>query len=303
MTRRERMQRRLEKREAWAGSAQARSAAAFDSAGQMASGIPFGQPILVGHHSERRDRNYRARIHSQMDRGVAEHRKAEHHGAKAVEVSRQLERSIFSDDDNAIEALEAKAKNCDENAAQCNAINRAWRKGGRELVAAQFGEALAAMSEKLCAQFSWLRRKGPMSATSDRAEARRCRERIKAIQAQQGRAQAAEAAGGVVVQKHPDSNWCTVTFADKPERSVLNALRAAGYRWGAGRWQGRLEALPPEVEKARLEAEQYAEERRKAAAGECLCGPPEDGYLCVRCEREQAGEDETEEDELSRVSG
>ncbi len=28
----------------------------------MAQAIPFGQPILVGHHSEKRDRRYRGRI-------------------------------------------------------------------------------------------------------------------------------------------------------------------------------------------------------------------------------------------------
>ena len=34
----------------------------------MASIIPFGQPILVGHHSEKRDRNYRGRIHKKFER-------------------------------------------------------------------------------------------------------------------------------------------------------------------------------------------------------------------------------------------
>ena len=73
MTRRERLERKLEKRADWAGKAKDRSAAAFDAAGKRAEGIPFGQPILVGHHSERRDRNYRARIAAGMDRGLAEH--------------------------------------------------------------------------------------------------------------------------------------------------------------------------------------------------------------------------------------
>ena len=35
-----------------------------DQAHEMASAIPFGQPILVGHHSEGRDRRYRDRIHN-----------------------------------------------------------------------------------------------------------------------------------------------------------------------------------------------------------------------------------------------
>ena len=33
--------------------------------------IPFGQPILIGHHSERRDRNYRSRATNRIDKGMA----------------------------------------------------------------------------------------------------------------------------------------------------------------------------------------------------------------------------------------
>jgi hypothetical protein len=42
-------------------AAQAR--AKLDRADQMAEHIPLGQPILIGHHSENRDRRYRERIH------------------------------------------------------------------------------------------------------------------------------------------------------------------------------------------------------------------------------------------------
>ena len=40
---------------------------------------------------------------------------------------------------------------------------------------------------------------------------------------------------------------CRVTFAEKPERAILDALRAAGYQWGGGHWSGKHDALPPEV--------------------------------------------------------
>ncbi len=43
--------------------------ATLDRAHQMAQAIPFGQPILIGHHSEGRDRRYRDRIHSTYERG------------------------------------------------------------------------------------------------------------------------------------------------------------------------------------------------------------------------------------------
>lgn len=41
-----------------------------ERAHKMTSVIPFGQPILIGHHSERRDKRYRERIHNTLKRVV-----------------------------------------------------------------------------------------------------------------------------------------------------------------------------------------------------------------------------------------
>jgi len=61
---------------------------------------------------------------------------------------------------------------------------------------------------------------------------------------------AADNAGGVAVEYFDGQTpreWCRVTFAEKPAREILDALRAADYRWGAGSWTGRADALPPSV--------------------------------------------------------
>src|SRR5690606_1472040 len=42
-------------------------------------------------------------------------------------------------------------------------------------------------------------------------------------------------------------DWVRVTFAEKPERSVLSALKAAGFRWRGGSWIGERAKLPAEV--------------------------------------------------------
>lgn len=46
-----------------------------DGARDMAVQTPFGQPILVGHHSENRDRNFRDRIHNTFGKAFAEQNK------------------------------------------------------------------------------------------------------------------------------------------------------------------------------------------------------------------------------------
>lgn len=51
--------------------------AGFARARELASIIPLGQPILIGHHSESRDRNYRAKINRTDDRALAAHKESE----------------------------------------------------------------------------------------------------------------------------------------------------------------------------------------------------------------------------------
>ncbi|MFI5809175.1 DUF3560 domain-containing protein [Streptomyces sp. NPDC051561] len=74
----ERAEFRAERYAGYADNAASRSDAAWKAARQIADGIPFGQPILVGHHSEARAR----RDHERIDRGYrksfTENDKAKH---------------------------------------------------------------------------------------------------------------------------------------------------------------------------------------------------------------------------------
>ncbi len=74
---------RAERSEIRAEKAKERSDTLYKTASEMASVIPFGQPILVGHHSEHRDRKYRERIHNTMGRSVKEQEKAGYYEDKA----------------------------------------------------------------------------------------------------------------------------------------------------------------------------------------------------------------------------
>jgi len=174
----------MERREEWAEKARTRAAARFGTADRIAGSIPFGQPILVGHHSEGRARKDQARIHSGMSKGVEEMELAEHHAGAAVGIARQLDWSIFSDDEDAIAALEARAAASDAAAAKINEINRAWRKGGIEALAVITSPAVAKRAAETMKLAPWL--KTPLDATSERASARRDRERIEQIKKRQG---------------------------------------------------------------------------------------------------------------------
>ena len=74
MTYRERKERRAERRAEWARKRKAKSEAAFSAVKNLADQIPLGQPILVGHHSERRARRDADRISSNMTKGIEQAR-------------------------------------------------------------------------------------------------------------------------------------------------------------------------------------------------------------------------------------
>jgi hypothetical protein len=214
----------------------------------MLSVIPFGQPILVGHHSEGRDRNYRNHAWNKMGAAVAQQKLAEHHESKAKNLESALDRTIFSDDDNAVEAIEARIAQHEAQREQMKKINSMYRKGDAAGLAA-LGIDLENLKAKLVAAGPWFG-KAPhmpyeMSNLGGRIQADK--KRLEAIKAQQSRqAEAAATENGVVI-KHFGSgitSYSSVTFAEKPERPILNALRDAQYTWGGGRWCGPTENLP-----------------------------------------------------------
>lgn len=127
MTRRERLERKMEKRETWAGKAAAESDRRFDTAHKLVEGIPLGQPILVGHHSEKRHRRTLDRMASNMDKGCEAADRAKDHTSKAAGIEHQLDVSIFDDDPDAVEKLTERIAVREAQAERCVAMNKALR--------------------------------------------------------------------------------------------------------------------------------------------------------------------------------
>jgi len=101
----------------------------FSTASKMAEIIPMGQPILVGHHSEKGDRRYRGRIRDNMVKGIEHEKKAEHYRGKAF--SAETNDAIMSDDPEALKKLGEKIKVLEESRDRMKAANNAWRSAGR----------------------------------------------------------------------------------------------------------------------------------------------------------------------------
>ena len=163
MTRRERLERKVERREQWAESAQRQAEMRISTARGMAEAIPFGQPILIGHHSERRDRNYRERIRGNFEKGFEAMNRAKEHESKAAGLSAQLDGAIYMDDPDVIERLTAKLAELEAQRERMKAENAAYRKGD-EAFAACMGitvEQAAALRAQIETGYSWCRQPHP----------------------------------------------------------------------------------------------------------------------------------------------
>lgn len=132
-TYRERRERRAERRREWAEGRNQKAEQARKESHEATAGIPFGQPILVGHHSERRHRAAVDRGHRKAGQAVEHSQMAAHHTEAAKTIEGQLERSIYDDDPDAIEQLRARIEAREAKRERIKQYNRNRRKGSRTL--------------------------------------------------------------------------------------------------------------------------------------------------------------------------
>lgn len=227
---------------------QAASDAAYRRSRDMASVIPMGQPILVGHHSERRDRAYRARIWRTQDRCLELQRKAEHFRQKAAGVGKG---GISSDDPDAVAKLREELEKCErmqQRMKQANAVIRSQKKNGEAaqisaLVALGFTEPRARrlLEPDFCGRIGF-----PDYATkNNNANMRRIKLRIEELQQLAATAEQPDRehhCNGYRVVECFSDNRVRVYFPGKPSEAIRDALKSNGFRWSpeAGAWQRML---------------------------------------------------------------
>ena len=215
-----------------AEKARAEARAAFDGANAMADIIPMGQPILVGHHSEKRDRRYRERITGKMRKGVELSRKAD-------ELERCAERvgtaGISSDDPNAIAKLRAELASLESAQERMKRANRFARRGDRAgLAALRFSDRQVdeLLTPDYCGRIGF-----PGYATANNnANIRRVKQRIGDLEARSQTSATEPIVGdGWTISEDLDENRIIVRFDAKPSRELLSKLRENGFRWSPTR--------------------------------------------------------------------
>jgi hypothetical protein len=130
MTYRERQEAKAERLRGWAQAREAKQSGLNQAAraDEATTGIPFGQPILIGHHSERRHRAAIKRMDNAMSASIDNSRKAASMSSRADSIEAAADAAIYSDDHDAIERLEEKLAGLEAERERIKAYNKTCRK-------------------------------------------------------------------------------------------------------------------------------------------------------------------------------
>lgn len=247
----DRLESRLARLQHAAMKAQQEGNSAYQQARSMASAIPFGQPILVGHHSEGRDRRYRDRIHGKFGRAFAHMERAE----KLTERARAAEKNtvIRSDDPLAIVKLQDEIGALETKQTWMREVNKVIRKNLKKPVEEQIAALVALdMSEaqaKHLLEPDFLKRIGypDYALTNNGSNIRRLKERLTELETKAQQASAPdfvseETHGDIRLTRDAEDNRLRLYFPGKPTADAIKTLKANGFIWSPTNtaWQRQL---------------------------------------------------------------
>jgi hypothetical protein len=210
--------------------------ALFGKAHDMASAIPFGQPILVGHHSEGADRSCRNRIENTQRKSFEAAEKAAYYQGKAE--SAAANNSISGDNPDAVNLYREKLAKLEAAQERMKAVNKAFAKGDDALKALGLtDEQIAKMKSNMP---SYERKPYPSWALSNNnAEMRRVKEKIEQLEKLDTvEAETITFKGGKLLV-NTEINRVQFLFDDKPGEGIRSLLKSYGFRWAPseGAWQ------------------------------------------------------------------
>lgn len=219
-----------------AAAASKESDAAYATARERGQLIPFGQPILVGHHSERRDRNFRAGISRMYEKSFALIDKAKHYEEKAAAVGTG---GISSDDPDAIVKLRAELAECEACQERMKAANKAIRTGKTPdkqvpaLVNLGFSEAnaQALLKGDFCGRVGF----APFQLSNNNANMTRIKKRIEDLEKIRSREAVEVESEGYTYREDTEENRVMFVFDGKPEQAVRDLLKRNAFKWSPSR--------------------------------------------------------------------
>ena len=221
-----------------------------------------GEPIKIGHHSEKRHRRLIEKADNDMRKSIEATKKAEHYRYKAAGVGSG---GISADDPEALVKLREQLEAKERLQATMKAANKIIRSKPKYKSTPEKLKKLVeidGLSETVARSLFFAGRTGFASyqLTNNNANIKRIQGRIRVLEA----ARAMQAKGpaepivgeGFQIEEHPDENRIWVVFDAKPPRETTKMMRSYGWKWSPTRtaWVRHLNA------NGRYSAKRVAEE-------------------------------------------
>lgn len=211
-----------------AGSARQESSRRGNEAMRM-SRIMQGEPIKIGHHSEKRHRRDIERMDANMGRAVKASEKAQHYENKAAGVGKG---GISQDDPDALDKLRTKISDLEKRQDFMKQVNKQFRAGGWNAVEGLSEGSVARLKQTMIDAPYIKKPFETYSLTNNSANIRRIKERIITLERAQQEPERAPVRGpGFTVIESKDENRILFEFDKKPAREVCQIMRSNGWRF------------------------------------------------------------------------
>jgi hypothetical protein len=214
----------------------------FQTAQQISSFIPFGQPILVGHHSEKRHRRDIAKIDNNMRKSIEADEKAKYYTDKA----KRLENNyvISSDDPEAVIKLKEKLESLHRNQEimkNCNKIIKNKKLSDIEKIEQMKIQGLNEQQSVKMLQPDFCGRIGFASfqLSNNSQNMNTIKKRIDELTRKSEQQTTEKEINGIKIIDNVEENRLQAFFNGKPSDEIRSKLKHSGFRWSPsnGCWQ------------------------------------------------------------------
>jgi len=199
---------KLERYQELQSKAERESQEAYNNSTRLSEAIPFGQPILIGHHSEKRHRRDIERIHNNMDKSIELKEKSEHYKNKINNILNP--NSISSDNPESLNLLKEKLKSLEEKRIKAKELKN------NEIPSWFFSN----LSQNI----------------------RSVKERLKQLEALKEIPETEKTINGITIKTDKEENRVKLFFPSIPSEEIRIRLKQNGFKWSPlnKAWQRQL---------------------------------------------------------------